>query len=449
MEKILIVEDEINILRLLGKILRQEGFNVEAAKSFEEAVSKFASGPAIDLVLSDMRLPGRSGLDLLNWVKEQKPDLPVIIMTAYGSIENAVQAMRAGAANYLTKPVESGDLLAVVKHSLLHKKPETGNEIAREEKDQYGIIGKSAAIQEILETIRIISDSRSHVLITGESGTGKELVARAIHNDSRRKNFRFVAINCGAIPGELMENELFGHEAGSYTGAASREIGKAELAANGTLFLDEVGEMPPPMQIKFLRFIQEKEFYRIGGTSPVRADCRIVASTNRDLEEEITCGGFREDLFYRLNVIPVQMPRLKDRTEDIPLLAEYFLKKYAGQNQKFIKGIDHRAMEALMAYDWPGNIRQLQNIIERAVVLTGFDTIVPSDLPKKILMNEGQKGQENEKISGLENMKLPEIERAAILGALEAEEWNQTRASSRLGITRRQLRTKMVKYNLL
>ncbi len=448
MERILIVEDERNILRLLGRVLRQEGFNVETAINFEEASSKFISGQTFDLVLTDMRLPGRSGLDLLNWMKEKNPDLPVIVMTAYGSIENAVEAMRAGAVNYLTKPVESDELLAVVKHSLLHKKPELGKEIAREEKDQYGIIGKSPAIQEILDTIRIVCDSRSNVLITGESGTGKELIARAIHNVSRRQAFRFVAINCGAIPADLMENELFGHEAGSYTGASSRELGKAEMANKGTLFLDEVGEMSLALQIKLLRFIQEKEFYRVGGTGPVKAECRILASTNRDLEEEIRSGRFREDLFYRLNVIPIQTPSLRERKEDIPLLAEYFLKKYAGQNQKFIKGIDRRTMEAFIAYDWPGNIRQLENVIERAVVLTGFDTIAPSDLPKKIL-EAGSREAEEEKLAGLQKMKLPDLEKAAILGALEAEDWNQTKASDRLGITRRQLRTKMVKYNLL
>ena len=448
MERILIVEDERNILSLLSRLLRGEGFHAEAAKSFEEAVSKLSAGPAFNLVLTDLRLPGRSGLDLLNRVKEEDPELPVIIMTAYGSIENAVEAMRAGAANYLTKPIESDELLAVVKHSMLHKKMGTRAEPGGGEKGRFGIIGRSAAINEVLATIQVICDSRSNVLITGESGTGKELVARAIHNASRRSAFRFVAINCGAIAGDLMVNELFGHEAGSYTSAVSRETGKAEVANKGTLFLDEVGEISSSMQIKLLRFIQEKEFYRVGGTVPVKADCRIIASTNRDLEEEIRCGRFREDLFYRLNVIPIHMPGLRERKEDIPILAEYFLEKYAGQNQKFIKGIDRRAMEALIAYDWPGNIRQLENIIERTIVLTRFDMIAPADLPKKIL-NAGTGDAEKEKIEGLSNLKLPEVEKAVILGALQAEDWNQTKASVRLGITRRQLRTKMVKYNLL
>ncbi len=447
MENILLVEDERNILRFLGKLLKQEGFHAEAAINFEEAVSKL-SDQAFDLVLTDMRLPGRSGLDLLKWVKEKDPELPVVIITAYGSIENAVEAMKAGAVNYLTKPVESNDLFAVIRHSLLHKKTGKGEAVASRAEDQYGIIGRSGPIQEILATIRIVCDSRSTVLITGESGTGKELVARAMHDASQRGPFRFVAINCGAIPGELMENELFGHEAGSYTGAVSRETGKVEAANKGTLFLDEIGEMPLSMQIKLLRFIQEKEFYRIGGTAPVKADCRIIASTNRNLEEEIEAGRFREDLFYRLNVIPVQMPRLSERKEDIPLLVEHFFRKYAEQNQKFVKGIDQRALDALLAYDWPGNIRQLENIIERAIVLTRYDTIVLADLPRKIFDIEAG-GVEGEKIAGLSSLKLPELERAAILNALESEDWNQTKASTRLGITRRQLRTKMVKYNLL
>ncbi|MEJ2683178.1 MAG: sigma-54 dependent transcriptional regulator [Candidatus Sulfobium sp.] len=446
MEKILIVEDERNILRFLSRLLKQEGFQAETAQNFEEALSRLTD-QSFDLVLTDMRLPGRSGLDLLKWVKEKDPELPVVIITAYGSIENAVEAMKAGAANYLTKPVESNDLFAVIRHSLLNRKTRKGEKIAvGVADDQYGIIGISKPIQEILTTIRIVCDSRSNVLITGESGTGKELVARAIHNASQRGPFRFVAINCGAIPGELMENELFGHEAGSYTGASSRETGKVEMANKGTLFLDEIGEMPLPMQIKLLRFIQEREFYRIGGTFPVKADCRIIASTNRNLEEEIEAGRFREDLFYRLNVIPVQMPRLSERKEDIPLLVEHFLRKYSEQNQKFIKGIDQRALEALLSYDWPGNIRQLENIIERAIVLTRYDTIVRADLPRKILEIDGEGG---ERITGLADLKLPELERAAILSALESENWNQTRASTRLGITRRQLRTKMAKYNLL
>lgn len=441
MKKILLVDDERNILIVISKFLRQEGFNVETARSFDEAVSRLSVSD-FDLLLTDMKLPGRSGLDLLKWTKERKPDLPVIVITAYGSIENAVEAMKSGATNYLTKPVEYDEMLAVINHALMHR-PCSVDGISTFE-EQYGIIGRSEGILEVLSTIGIISNSRANVLITGESGTGKELIAKAIHNASMRKDFPFIAINCAAIPKELIENELFGHEAGAYTGATTKEIGKVEAADKGTLFLDEIGDMPLSMQIKLLRFIQEKEFFRIGGTRPVKSDCRIIAATNKNLEEEIKEGRFREDLFYRLNVIPINVPPLRDRKEDIPLLADYFLKKYALENQKFVRGIDQMAMEALIRYDWPGNIRELENVIERAVVLTKHEVISLADLPKKF----NEKALEVEP-KELQSLKLSEIERATILKALEIEKWNQTRAAERLGITRRQLRIRMLRYKLL
>lgn len=441
MKRILLVDDERNILIVISKFLRQEGFIIETARSFDEAVSRLSVSD-FDLVLTDMKLPGRSGLDLLKWTKERKPDLPVIVITAYGSIENAVEAMKSGATNYLTKPVEYDEMLAVINHVLMQRPCSIEGIKALEE--QYGIIGRSEGILEILSTISIISNSRANVLITGESGTGKELVARAIHNASMRKDFPFIAINCAAIPRELIENELFGHEAGAYTGATTKEIGKAEAADKGTLFLDEIGDMPITMQIKLLRFIQEKEFFRIGGTRPVKSDCRVIAATHKKLEEEIKRGRFREDLFYRLNVIPINVPPLRDRKEDIPLLADYFLRKYALENQKFVRGIDQMAMDALIRYDWPGNIRELENMIERAVVLTRHEVISLADLPKKF--NEKAL---DVKVEDVQSLKLSEIERATILKALEMEKWNQTRAAERLGITRRQLRIRMLRYKLL
>jgi len=444
MGKILVVDDERNILLLLNKFLKQEGFHVETARSFDEAISRLAD--PFDLVITDMRLPGRSGLDLLRWVKERRPELPVIVITAYGSIENAVEAMKIGAANYLTKPIEHDEMLAIIKHALIRGRVEERSRLWHQQ-GQYGIIGKSMAIREVLTTIDAVSSSRANVLITGESGTGKELVAKAIHNASERKGFPFVAINCAAIPRDLIENELFGHEAGSYTGAASREIGKVEMADRGTIFLDEIGEMPPSMQVKLLRFIQEKEFYRIGGTRPVKADCRIVAATNRELEKEIEAGRFREDLYYRLNVISIHMPPLRERKEDIPLLVDHFIKKYALENQKLIKGIDDMAMDALLGYDWPGNIRELENIVERAIVLTKQEVIALNDLPGKIT-NKGS-GDALKGITDLLGLKLDELERAVVLKALEEEKWNQTRAAARLGITRRQLRLRMVKHRLI
>lgn len=447
MQRILIVDDERNICRVLNKFLKEEGFHAETARNFEESVSKLKNSD-FDLVLTDIRLPGRSGLDLLKWIKEKGTSLPVIVITAYGSIENAVEAMKTGAANYLTKPVDTGEMLAVIRHTLLHSKAVTKEDITVFKDTHYGIIGKSRGAREVLATIRIIADSRANVLITGESGTGKELVARAVHNASRRKDFPFVAINCAAIPRDLIENELFGHEAGAYTGAISKEAGKAEVANQGTLFFDEIGEMPLSMQMKVMRFLQEKEFYRIGGTRPIKSDCRIITATNRNLEDDIAGGKFREDLFYRLNVIPIHMPPLRERREDIPLLSEHFLKKYAEENKKFIKGIDTMAMDMLMEYNWTGNIRELENVIERAVVLCKSDTISLEDLPNKI----SQRKSEEASIKGtidLSGLTLSDLERTALLNSLETENWNQTKAATRLGITRRQLRTKMIKYKLL
>jgi len=445
MRRILVVDDERNILLVLNKFLKQEGFFVETARSFEEAISRLSE--PFDLIITDMRLPGRSGIDLLKWVKERYPELPVVVITAYGSIESAVEAMKIGAANYLTKPIEHDEILAIIKHTLMQSHA-FNEDLTVYQREQYGIIGRSMAIQDVLQTISVVSNSRANILITGESGTGKELVAKAIHKASQRSEFPFIAINCAAIPKELIENELFGHEAGAYTGAMSKEVGKIEMANRGTLFFDEIGEMPLSMQVKLLRFIQEKEFYRIGGTKSIKSDCRIIAATNRNLEKEIEMGRFREDLYYRLNVIPIHLPSLRERKEDIPLLADHFLKKYALENQKFIKGIDKMAMDALLSYDWPGNIRELENIIERAVVLTKQETIALCDLPNRII-NKGSGNDVSRGITELSGLKLDELERAVILKALEEENWNQTRAATRLGITRRQLRLRMLKYKLI
>jgi DNA-binding NtrC family response regulator len=427
--------------------VKEEGFHVETARNFEESTSRLKNTD-FDLVLTDMRLPGKSGLDLLKWIKEKNPGLPVIVITAYGSIENAVEAMKRGAANYLTKPVDLEEMLAIIRHTLIHSRSVAKEDLTFFKDKRYGIIGNSKSIHEVLATIRIVADSRANVIITGESGTGKELVARAIHNTSQRKDFPFVAINCASIPQELIENELFGHEAVSYTGATSRETGKVEVANRGTLFLDEIGEMPLSMQVKLLRFLQEKEFYRIGGTKPIRSDCRIITATNRNIESDITSGRFREDLFYRLNVIPIQMPPLRKLKEDIPQLSEYFLKKYTEENKKFVTDIAPMALDALLRYDWSGNIRELENVIERAVVLCKSDTITLEDLPNKISHRKSEESTIKDRID-LSGLTLSELERKAVLNALETENWNQTKAALRLGITRRQLRTKMAKYKLL
>ncbi len=452
MAKILVVDDERNIRKVLSNYLRKEGFTVETARNYEEAVDK-AAAVNFDLVLTDMRLPGQSGLDLLKWLKRKMPSLPVLVITAYGSIDNAVEVMKNGASNYLTKPVDMDEMLIIIQHTLLKEqvRPEAA---AGEEGEHFGIIGGSLAINEVIATIKVVAVSRANILISGESGTGKELVAGAVHSASQRRDAPFIALNCAAVPVDLIENELFGHEKGAFTGAVSRESGKVEMAASGTLFLDEIGEMSVAMQIKLLRFIQERVFYRISGREQLVSDCRIIAATNRNLEDEVKKGNFREDLFYRLNVIQIKVPALRERKEDIPSLAHYFLNKYAGENKKFIRGIEQSALEALTVYEWPGNIRELENIIERAVVLSRLDIIVLEDLPRKMQNNYAEslgenKPAEDQHLTGLIGMPLAELERIAVLKALKAEKWNQTRAAARLCITRRQLRTKMEKYQLL
>jgi len=453
MHTILVVDDERNIRKVLSSYLRNEGFAVETARNYEEAIHKIGKLP-IDLVLTDMRLPGESGLSILQWSKQKHPSLPVLVITAYGSIDNAVEVMKNGAASYLTKPVDMDEMMTLIRHTLLKEQLLVPAPGAEEDANHFGIIGTSAAILEVISTIQVVSSSRANILITGESGTGKELVASAIHTSSPRCSQPFIAINCAAIPEELIENELFGHEKGTFTGAVSREKGKVEQADAGTLFLDEIGEMAVTMQIKLLRFLQERVFYRIGGQEQLASNCRIIAATNRDLEEEIEHGSFREDLFYRLNVIQIKMPPLRQRKEDIPPLANHFLNRYAAENKKFIRGIDSEAREALLQYDWPGNIRELQNIMERAVVLSRLDTIVLDDLPKKLqntlLDAQGEKKPiEDRDFLKLADLPLAELERIAVLKALKAENWNQTQAAKRLEITRRQLRTKMEKYHLL
>ncbi len=453
MQKILIVDDERNIRKVLSTYLKKEGFEVETARNYEEAISK-VSEENIDLVLTDMRLPGPSGLNLLQWVKSKQAFLPVILITAYGSIDSVVLAMKAGASNYLTKPVDMDEMMAIIRHTLIKSKGRNPEKKEVQSEERFGIIGRSPAINNVISTIQVISASRANILITGESGTGKELVASAIHSSSPRRDSPLIAINCAALPADLIENELFGHESGAFTGAVSREIGKVEMADGGTLFLDEIGEMSLAMQIKLLRFMQERVFFRIGGKNQIESDCRIIAATNRDLEEEIELGRFREDFYYRLNVIQMRIPPLRERKEDIPLLVKYFLDKYSAENKKFIRGIDAVALEALIQYEWPGNIRELENIIERAVVLSRHDTIVLEDLPNKLKKNflastgEVQPPEEKDNLS-LSGMTLSEIERVAVVKSLKAEDWNQTRAAKRLGITRRQLRTKMEKFKLL
>jgi DNA-binding NtrC family response regulator len=442
---ILVVDDEKNILRLLSMTLRKNDYEVDTAQSTEEAIEKFNS-ISYALVITDIKLPGKTGIDLLEYIKSKESDIPVIMMTAYGTIESAINAMKKGAFNYLTKPVNPDELLTVMKEAI--EKYELRKEnisLKSELKGKYtfsNIIGKSSAIQEVFDTIQMVSKTQSGILIVGESGTGKELAARAIHYASKRAEKSFVTIDCAAIPSEIMESELFGHEKGSFTGAHEKKIGLLEHADHGTVFLDEIGELAINLQKKLLRFLQEKEIMRVGGVNRIKLDVRIIAATNKDLGAEVKNKGFREDLFYRLNVITIRMPALRERKDDIPLLVNHFLERLNRIEGKLITGLEDNAMNALLAYDWPGNVRELENIIERAHVLCPNITISRKYLPSN-LQNLAMHTDEDGRA-----MNLLETERVLIIKALEQTSWNQSKAALILGISRKQLMTKMKNHNI-
>lgn len=443
---ILLVDDEANILKVLSAILRKNGYEVHTSKTAEEAVGK-AEREKIDTIITDYKLPGMNGAELLASLKARGSTIPVIMLTAYGTIEKAVDAMRKGAFSYLAKPVNPDELLivtreAVEKHRLLLENISLKSRL-KERHSFKNIIGKSHAMQEVFNLIEVVSRSNSNVLITGESGTGKELAAKAIHYESARSGGPFIPIDCAALPEELMESEIFGHERGSFTGAYEQKIGQIELANGGTVFLDEIGELSLNIQKKFLRFLQEREILRVGGKSRVKVDVRIIAATNRDLEAEVKKGAFREDLFYRINVVVINVPPLREKREDIPLLAAHFLNKFNTENNKTISSLDSEVMKALMEYDWPGNIRELENTIERAVVLCPTDTITAHYMPKGI-----RDLHPPDRRAG-EVFNLVETERRLMLKALEKTSWNQTKAAEMLGISRKQLRTKMKNHGLL
>ncbi|WP_248886363.1 sigma-54 dependent transcriptional regulator [Acidithiobacillus acidisediminis] len=439
--KILVVEDERNLRRVLVAILQAEGFSILEAESAEEALDRLQTeNPS--LVLSDQRLPGMPGVELLRRVKELRPTIPVIITTAYGDIDQAVEAIKAGAEHYLTKPVDEGELLALIRQIL----ERGGRQIPplRQTPRRHGLIGVSRAITQLLETIDLVAPAPSNVLISGESGTGKELVARALHEASARSNEPFIAFNCGAIPLELVESEIFGYERGAFTGAVRSQMGKLEAAAAGTLFLDEVGDMPLPMQVKLLRALQEREFTRLGTHQPIRLQARIVAATHIDLKQAIQEGRFREDLYYRLNVIPLHIPPLRERRADIAPLVAHFLAKICHEIGRPEVKIESDALSALESYTWPGNIRQLENLLERSVVLTRQNSIGRRDLPPEIRDQES-----NSEGNPSSPFDLPAIERQTVLGALEKTRFNQSQAAVLLGISRKQLRTKMKNMGLL
>ena len=449
-KRILLVDDEKNILKVMSASLKKEGYDVETARSGEEAIGKIGNN-RYNLVITDYKLQRINGLDLLQELKSKDPELPIIILTAYGTIEKAVEAMKKGAYNYLTKPINLEELNIVVSDAIERYALIEENKALRQRLlDKYGfdnIIGKSPALEEVFKMIRMVSQSNANILIIGESGTGKELVAKAIHFGSERKDFSFVPVDCAAIPEGLLENEIFGHEKGAYTGAYDKKIGLIEQAHRGTLFLDEVGELSLNLQKKLLRILQEREFQRLGGKERVKVNIRIIAATNRDLEQDVKEGRFREDLFYRLNVVSIPIPPLRDRIDDIPLLAEYFLRKYNEENKKDIRTFDPEVVKLFMNYGWRGNVRELENVVERAVVLCNFEKIILDNIPPNIVDSAG----DNRHILTLspDSMSLLEVERKIIQKTLNDVNWNQTRASVILGISRKQLRTKMKNLGLM
>ncbi|UCD04896.1 MAG: sigma-54-dependent Fis family transcriptional regulator [candidate division WOR-3 bacterium] len=442
---VLIVEDEKNQRTLLKRALERKDYAVQEAETGEEAITKFEQG-GFDIVLLDQRLPDITGIEALTRIKKINPMIPVIIVTAFANVRDAVDAMKKGAFHYLTKPVDMDELLLSMKNALETLSLKRENEELRNnlrEKFRYDkIIYASGIMEEVLSLAFRASKSDANVLITGESGTGKELIAGAIHHLSPRKKNNFVSAHLAALPETLVEAELFGHEKGAFTGADRRRIGKFEFASGGTIFLDEIGELPPAVQVKLLRVIQDKSITRLGSNDDIKVNVRLVCATNKKIEEEVESGSFRQDLFYRLNVIRIHVPTLRERKEDIPMLVDQFIRTHAQKEQKTINGITDEAMKILLMYHFPGNVRELQNIIERAIVLARGDLITKDELPLSIA--DTAKSQ----ASGKLNEAISKIETAMIQDALRRTNGNQTKAAAELGISERVLRYKIGKHKI-
>jgi two-component system, NtrC family, response regulator AtoC len=444
---VLIVEDEARMRRLLELSLGEEGYSTQSAETAEAGLKLIETGP-VDLVLSDLKLPAKSGLELLEAARHLRPELPFIVMTAYGTVESAVEAMKAGANDYVLKPFSLDEIKLVVRRTLDVRRLREENRDLREalgkRYDLPGIVAQSPKMQEALGMVERVAQTNSTVLICGESGVGKDLIARAIHQRSRRSRGPFLKINSTAIPENLLESELFGYEKGAFTGAATSKPGKFELADGGTLFLDEIGDVPPPVQVKLLRVLQEREFERLGGTRTVKVDVRLVAATNRDLRAALEDGTFREDLYYRLNVVPINLPPLREHKEDIPALAALFLRKYAESSGKPIHSISPAAMERLTRFHWPGNVRELENVIERSVVLAQGSTLEPAD----ILIDEpAQKSATGAPSSAFlpEGSTLEQWEDEMIREAMRRAGGNKSQAARLLGLSRNALRYRLSK----
>lgn len=442
--KVLITDDDKKHLNMLATLLEDWGYETDRANNGQEAVQKCAR-ELPDIVLMDARMPVMDGFEALAKIRAAHPTLPVIMLTAYSDVQDAVNAIRGGAWDYLTKPPDFGQLAATLRNAAEKIKSDDSPP-----ENKPGLLGTSPAIQELVKMISTIAPSEGTVLITGESGTGKELAARATHQASRRNKGPFVAINCGAMTESLLESELFGHEKGAFTGADRKHEGIFSRAAGGTIFLDEVGEMPLSMQVKLLRVLQEREVLSVGGTKPMPIDCRVIAATNRDLAEEVKAGRFREDLFYRLNVLTLHMPPLAERKEDIPALAEHFARRFAAVNHKQFTSITPAALRRLQAWSWPGNVRELENVMERAAILMPGEIIDERELPERLLTtaigNYAPAGKTPDTSQEAPFGTLEEIERRVILKTLERFGNNKSETARALGITRKTLHAKLNRY---
>ncbi len=446
MPEIFLIEDDPTLSKNLRLILEEEGYQVKSFSTAEE-VLKDLSSHLPDLVITDIKLPGKSGLDILSWLNSHAPDIPVIIITAFATLDNAIQALRLGARDYIKKPFQPEEILMAIKKVLSWERLKEENVWLRQElerRDRFEeLVGKSEAMQEVYRKIEKVALADIPVLITGESGTGKELVARAIHRRSKRKNGRFIPVNCGAIPETLMESELFGHEKGAFTSAGERKKGLLEVSDGGTLFLDEIGNLPLPLQAKMLRFLQDGEFFRVGGTTPLKVNTRIISATNRDLEEEVKKGNFREDLYYRVQGVSIHLPPLRERKEDIPLLVEHFRKKYNREAGNRKKKFSREVMDRFLSYPWPGNVRELENVVRACLVLSDTETIQVEDLPPRL---RGETHKEKTSLTLIEERE--KSEREYLIRILRETGGNISRASRIAGISRRHFYKKLRDYGI-
>ncbi|HON59540.1 MAG TPA: sigma-54 dependent transcriptional regulator [Smithella sp.] len=446
---ILIVDDDDAHRMMLAKLLGGWGYDTTEANDGAVALEKVRQRE-FDLVLMDIRMLNVSGLEALERMKIMRPAVPIIMMTAYASVETAVNALKKGAYDYLTKPLDFDELKVVIERATEHSRLKRENENLKarlgETFDRQNLLGRSPAMVKLLDTIAQVAPTEATVLITGESGTGKEIIANAIHYNSPRRDAPFVKINCAAVTETLLESELFGHEKGAFTGAERRREGKFVQADGGSLFLDEVSEMSRAMQVKLLRVLQEREVVRVGGADVIKVDVRVIAASNKNLTEEIREGRFREDLFYRLNVVSLSVPPLRERREDIPILAQHFLKIFSERNKKIIRGFTGGAMEKMMAHGWPGNIRELMNAVERAVVLAGNDMLDAVDLA--LMAENRDRERESQSDASPRSFSLEDVEKRSIAETLNASRGNKSEAARRLGITRKTLRAKLKKYRI-